>query len=117
MTAADLAAAQLLAYNAHDIEAFVACYAEDVHVLDAEGQPTLVGREAFRAAYARLFTEWHEVGAAVDQRLVAEPHVIDLERWWRVRPADGQRLEGTVLARYTVKNGLIATVQFFRAGA
>ncbi len=115
-TTAELARAQLEAYNAHDVDAFCACYAADVRVLDADGAVTLEGESAFRERYAALFAEWADVGAIVDVRLVAEPHVIDDERWWRIRPSDRERLSGRVLVRYTGRDGRIAVVQFFREG-
>ena len=83
-----------------------------VRVLDAEGHETLRGQAAFRARYAEMFDGWAEVGAAVDQRLVLEPHVVDDERWWRNRP--GEHAHGRVLVRYTAQAGRIETVQFFR---
>ncbi len=109
---AALAAAQLEAYNARDTDAFCACFSEDVRVLDADGAETLAGMDAFRARYHALFTGWDEVGAAVDERLVLEPHVVDAERWWR-RKGD-EAAEGRVLVRYTARAGRIAVVQFFR---
>ena len=112
---ADLAAAQLAAYNARDTDAFCACFADDVRVLDAEGALSLAGMDAFRQRYHELFTGWEVVGAAVDERLVLEPHVVDAERWWRRRGHEAA--EGRVLVRYTARGGQIATVQFFREGA
>ncbi len=110
---AQLAAAQLRAYNAHDLDAFCACYDPEVRVLEADGRESLRGMEAFRARYAALFQGWEEVGAEVDQRIVAPPHAIDDERWWRSRPATGERRSGRVLVRYTVGALGIHTVQFF----
>lgn len=112
---AALAAAQLQAYNARDLDAFCACYAPDVRVLEADGRESLRGMEAFRTRYAALFRGWDEVGAAVDQRIVAAPHAIDDERWWRSRHSTGERSSGRVLVRYTVGPLGIHTVQFFPA--
>ena len=114
---AALAAAQLAAYNAHDLDAFCACYAPDVRVLDATGAETLRGMDAFRARYAALFTGWDDVGATVAARLVAPPHAIDDETWWRARVSTGERQGGRVLVRYTAGPAGIHTVQFFPAEA
>jgi len=114
-TCAELAAAQLVAYNAKDLDAFCACYADDVRVLDAEGTVTLQGSEPFRARYAELFGGWDEVRATVSERLVLEPHTIDFEAWWRSRP--GERQGGQVLVRYTARDGRIALVEFLREDA
>ena len=46
----ELAARQLAAYNASDLDAFVACYHEDIQVLDGE-EETVRGRENFRERY------------------------------------------------------------------
>lgn len=112
---AELAARQLAAYNAHDLDAFCACYADDVRVLDHDGNVTLEGAAAFRERYGALFSQW-EVGAAVDTRVVAEPHVVDDERWWRTPKGGGERLIGHVLVRYTARDGRIVVAQFFREG-
>ena len=53
----DLAAQQLAAYNEANLEAFVACYHEDVRVLNQD-EETLRGREAMRERYRKLFEEW-----------------------------------------------------------
>lgn len=112
---AALAQAQLLAYNARDLDAFCACYDPEVRVLEADGRESLRGMAAFRERYAALFSGWEELGASVDQRLVAAPHAVDDERWWRARA--GERREGRVLVRYTVGERGIHTVQFFPAEA
>lgn len=108
---APLADAQLRAYNARDIDAFCACYDPDVRVLEADGRESLRGMAAFRQRYAALFSGWDEVGARVERRLVAPPHAVDDERWWRSRA--GEHQAGRVLVRYTVGERGIHTVQFF----
>ena len=115
LTPTEVAQAQLDAYNAKDLDAFCACYTADVRVLDATGAETLRGMDAFRARYAALFADWDTVGAAVDARLVAAPHVIDDERWWRATPTE--RRAGRVLVRMSVGPAGIHTVQFFPAEA
>jgi len=106
----DLAARQLLAYNAADLDAFVACYHEDIQVLDGEEQ-TLRGLAAFRDRYEGLFQEW-SFGAEVPRRLHLGRHCVDYETWWRIAPGSDERSEGTVLVRYMERDGLIGLVQF-----
>ncbi len=113
-TCRELAEAQLAAYNARDLDAFCACYHPDVRVLDADGAVTIQGLAAFRERYGALFSECQELGAAVEGRLVAEPHAVDDERWWRTRRGDGRKSSGRVLVRYTAREGRIAVVQFLR---
>ncbi|KAF0692365.1 Aste57867_16542 [Aphanomyces stellatus] len=51
-----LAAAQLAAYNAKDLDAFCACYSEDVEVFRMPATaPALVGMAQFRANYVATF--------------------------------------------------------------
>lgn len=107
---AELAARQLDAYNAADLDAFVACYHEDVRVLDGE-EETLRGREAFRERYRGLF-ELYSFGAEVPRRVHLGPHCIDYETWWRIDPDSEERSEGVVLVRYVERDGLIGQVQF-----
>lgn len=47
---------QVDAFNSHDLEAFLACYADDAVVLSSRGAPIL-GGEALRAAYVHRFDD------------------------------------------------------------
>ena len=107
-----LAARQLEAYNASDLEAFCNCYHEAVQVLD-DREETLKGLPAFRERYQTLFEKW-EFGAEVPTRVQAGNHCVDYETWWRVDPQTGERTQGEVLVRYTEKDGKIAVVQFLK---
>ena len=106
----ELAARQLEAYNSSDLEGFVACYHQDVQVLDGD-EETIRGREDFRERYSDLFTEW-TFGAEVPQRFHLGRHCVDYEHWWRVPPGSDERSEGVVIVRYTLRDGLIGIVQF-----
>ena len=111
---ARLAAAQLGAYNAADLDGFLACYAEDAVVLDEAGAVTMQGREQMRERYGRLFSSFREIHAGVETRVVMGRHCIDHERWSRVSVETGERSEGEILVRYTERAGLIAIAQFLR---
>ena len=108
----ELAARQLAAYNASDLDAFCACYHPEVIVLDAEEQ-VVAGIDDFRERYRGLF-EGFQFGAEVPKRLDAGAHCVDYETWWRIDPQTGERSEGVVLVRYTLKDDMIGWVQFFR---
>jgi len=110
--AAALAARQLAAYNAADLDAFCACYHSEVEVWN-DREPGFQGIEAFRDCYRDLFERW-EFGATVSQRIEMGGHAIDREHWWRVNPETGKRTEGDLLVRYTVRDDLIGVVQFLR---
>jgi uncharacterized protein (TIGR02246 family) len=51
----DLIERQIAAFNARDIEKFVACYAPDARILDASGGAMATGHEAIRQMYTPLF--------------------------------------------------------------
>jgi uncharacterized protein (TIGR02246 family) len=111
---AALSRRQLAAYNAQDIDAFCACFHRDVCVLDAEGNRTLQGHEAFRSRYHAMFTAHADVFAEVTQRVVLGAHIVEFERWSRVERATGIRHHGEVIVRYTERDGLIRWVEFLR---
>ena len=106
-----LAEKQLTAYNNHDLEAFAACYHPEVKVLNSDGKVTTKGHEAFRKNYQKMF-ERGNFSATVESRLQYKDHCVDLEHWHRFRGKE--ELEGTVLVRYRLHEGLIGTVQFLK---
>lgn len=108
----ELARAQLQAYNQADLEAFCACYHPEVRVLDQDGVCTLQGMEDFRARYGAMFERFEQVQASVPHRLSLGTHCVDLEHYSRVERSTQERSGGTVLVRYTERDGLIGTAQF-----
>lgn len=107
---AALAARQLAAYNAGDLDAFVACYHADVVVMNGD-KITVTGIAAFRERYADLFTHWN-FGATVPEQVAHGSHCIDLEDYWREDPETGERSEGRVLVHYTLRDDRIGQVRF-----
>ena len=108
----ELAERQLSAYNAADLDAFVACYHEEVRVLNGESL-SLDGIQQFRERYRPLFEGW-SFGAAVPKRMALGMHCFDYETWWRIDPENGERTEGEIIVRYELRDERIGTVQFFR---
>ena len=106
-----LAIAQLKAYNAQDLDAFCAAYHDEVRVLDADGKESFAGIKNFREKYRPMF-ESGGFGATIDRRVVMAPHCIEREAWFRTDQKTGKKKTGTVLVRYTEKDGKIAVVQF-----
>ena len=71
---------QLDAYNAHDLEGFLACYATDVVIRHGNGEVLTSGHEQLRADYGQLFEQQPDVHAVVVNRVQAGEWVVDEER-------------------------------------
>jgi hypothetical protein len=70
---------QLDAYNARDIERFVACYTDDVVVEDGARNVQLRGRNALRQRYERPFSDRPEQRCQIVNRIRISEYVIDEE--------------------------------------
>lgn len=106
----DIAQRQLDAYNAQDLDAFCACYASDVEIGEYPGPAAPVGREGLRSRYAALFGEFPANRVALLNRIAVGGVVVDHERVHRTPEAEPFE----VAAVYTVRDGLIARVDFIR---
>ena len=104
----DLVQAQLEAYNAQDLDAYCAFFADDVVVADLNGKVTTQGIEAYRARYAGTFGQFPENKAELLNRIAVGATVIDHEKV--VRAPGGDSFE--VIAIYTLADGKIARVDF-----
>lgn len=100
---------QLEAYNARDLERFIAVYADDVQVFrpPAAG-PALAGKQAFAQFYAGQRFNLPGLHAEVLNRIVVGNKVVDHERIAGVRE---QAFE--VAVAYEVRDGLIRSVWMF----
>ena len=110
---AELIQKQLDAYNNQNIEAFLACYAEDAVLAGMNGDVTHRGLAAIRKRHEDLFFEFPKNHARLVNRIDLGTTVIDHEQV--ERSPGGDRFE--VAAIYTIKDGKIARVDFARAGA
>ncbi len=82
LNAIRLAQRQLDAYNARDVDAFVACFSDDVEVRDFPSgalSERSSGGAAFRASYAKFFTEKPDVRCNLTGRIVKGNVVMDEE--------------------------------------
>lgn len=105
----DAAQAQLDAYNAKNIDDFVACYHEDVEVYDfLTGELRMKGMESFRERYAKLF-ENTKIHARLEQRMSLGAVVMDKEY---VTGMGDEPVEA--IAIYEVVEGLIRKVWFVK---
>jgi putative hydrolase of HD superfamily len=102
--------AQVDAYNAHDIDAFATCYADNVTISDLSGKrPVIAGIPALKKAFAFLAREPKEFHVAIVQRTATGPTVVDHERVMGL-PADKGQPEA--IAVYEVRDGKIQNVWF-----
>jgi hypothetical protein len=103
----ELADEQLAAYNAHNLEAFLRPYAEDIEIYDLQTGKTLSkGKEAMRKAYSFL-NNAEALHCTILNRIVQGNVVIDHEE---VVIAPGQKVYAVAI--YEVKNGKIQKVWF-----
>ncbi|MBL9112103.1 MAG: nuclear transport factor 2 family protein [Myxococcales bacterium] len=109
-TPTEVAQAQLDAYNAQDLDAHVAYFADDVKVADLNGAVTIEGIEAYRARYAKVFAEFPENKAVLVNRITIGNVVIDHERVSRSPSATPFE----VAAIYTISDGKIRRVDFVK---
>jgi hypothetical protein len=71
---------QARAYNAHDVDAFVACYAETIVIEDAEGGVLMSGHADMREQYGRVFADFPDLKAEIVSRIRVGSYVVDEER-------------------------------------
>ena len=104
--------AQLEAYNARDLEAFLATYAEDAVLIDLPETVLARGTAQMRERYAKAFADT-TLHAEIVKRIVVGNTVVDHERVRRRFPEGPGTLDAVAI--YVVENGKIARV-WFRLG-
>ncbi len=103
----DLADQQLVAYNAHNLEAFLAPYSDDVEIYDlASGKLTTKGKDAMRQQYSFLNTV-KTLYCNLLNRIVDGNFVMDHEEIWL---DGGRKIYGTAI--YQIKGDKIVKVWF-----
>jgi uncharacterized protein (TIGR02246 family) len=110
VSASDIVQAQLEAYNAQDLDAFCACFADDCIVANLNGEVTQRGRTALRQRYGAMFATNPRNKARVAKRIAVGDYVIDHEEI--DRGPGGEQF--AVIAIYTVKGGLITRLELAR---
>ena len=104
-----LAQEQLDAYNAHDLERFVAVYAEDVRAYRMPStEPFLSGKTQFAEHYAANRFNNAALRAELVNRIAFGNKVIDHERIFGIGPRPVE-----AAAVYEIHDNLIQTVWFF----
>lgn len=111
MSPVEAVQAQLDAYNAQDIAAFCAAYADDAVLATFNGAVLAQGLDAVRARHEALFAQFPQNTARLlDRFAVGDRHVIDHEDV--ARAPGGERFQ--VGAIYSFKGDKIARVDFAR---
>ena len=109
----DLVQRQLNAYNARDIEAFLATYAPDVVIQTLPQGPTApTGLEFIRQRWGAQFKNKPDAAVRILHRIVQGSFVIDQEQFVHRWDLSQQSLAGTAV--YEVQNGLIDRVWFLK---
>ena len=108
MNPVDVVQRQLEAYNARDLAAFVATYAEDIRIYRMPSlEPAVSGRAQLTETYRERFRS-PSLHAQILARVVLGNKVIDHERVAGIREHPIE-----AVAVYEVAEGLIRTVWFF----
>jgi hypothetical protein len=99
---------QLDAYNARDIDGFMATYTNDITLINFPNKELLKGQEKIRESYASYFDTTPDLNCEIKNRIVIGNKVIDEE----YITANGQKF--SAVAIYEVVNGKIAKVTFIQ---
>ena len=103
---------QLIAYNNHDTDAFVAAYHAAVGIYNFPDELVCNGRDNLRAMYQAIFERAPGINAALTNRIIIQNKVIDEEFvTGRAGKADMR-----AVALYEVNEGLITKVYFLKEG-
>jgi len=97
---------QVDAFNAHDLEAFLACYADDTVIVSTSGA-AIVGKDNLRKSYAARF---EDATLHCDIDRVENRGGGWLEAWERVSSASGER---QVRALFEILDGRISRAALF----
>lgn len=107
VTQAMLAQQQLNGYNAGDIDAFLAPYAEDVRIYNFPNQLIMKGTATMRDEYASMFKQYPDLHCKLVNRVVQGNTVIDQEEITGVENGPWK-----AIAIYKIENGKIQEVYF-----
>lgn len=101
---------QLNAYNARNIEEFLATFSEKVEIYNYPNTLSMKGREQMRKIYAPMFKRAKSLHCKIVNRITLGNKVVDSESVI----FDPKRKPARVIAVYTVQKGLITKVTFIR---
>ena len=98
----------LAALNAHDVEAFVACYAPDATIEDGCDTVFAHGHDGLRERYAPLFERFPDVRVEPVMRTAVGEYVVQEEQ------VTGRGAAERHVAVYTIRGGLIVRERLLR---
>ncbi len=110
-TAADVVQRQLEAYNARDLEAFAATYADDVLITSGDGQVVVLGKDGLRERYGKAFKKFPKAKARIAERKLEGDAVVIDHEIISGRPDKPDSWDAGWV-RYEVRDGKIKSVQF-----
>jgi hypothetical protein len=105
--ATDVVDAQIEAYQAKDVERFLACYAEDASVVLFDGTPMFADKQVMREQYGELFANSPGLHLTIANRISGGEFVVDEEHVSGMHFGD-MPAEMTALSVYRVTDGKIA---------
>lgn len=107
---ADVVQRQVNAFNAHNVEALLGTYADDVKLYEFPNTLASGGRAALRAHFGKSLGSDSKVHCEVLKRIASGNVVIDEVRW--TGQADGKSSTG--IGIFEVRDGLIRSVRVIR---
>lgn len=108
ITPETLAQKQLEAYNAHDIDAFVEPYADDVEIYGFPDKLLYKGKETMRKDYGEFFKNAPKLHCELKNRIIQGNTVIDKEY------VTGAGKPFEAVAVYQIENNKIKKVYFIQ---
>jgi len=99
---------QLNAYNAHDLDAFLAPYAEDVEIYSINGKMQMKGKTEMRKQYV-FITKMPDLYCRLVNRIVSGSTVIDHEEIWTSKDPVNLQYAAAI---YVIEKGKISKVYF-----
>ena len=99
---------QLEAYNARDIDAFIATYSDDIKLYRFPNSAISEGKVVMKTQYGAMFSSIEDLNAEIVNRTVIGNKVIDKEKV----TANGNVFYAVAI--YEVTNGLISSVTFIQ---
>jgi hypothetical protein len=106
-SAADVVDAQIDAYRARDVDAFLSHYADEASVVTFDGTAMFPDKQVMREAYGKLFADSPDLAVSIGNRMTAGDFVVDEEHLSGFHFGE-MPTEMTALTVYRVTDGKIS---------